>query len=116
MIETRGRVLGLTRFGVWVLLVLAAANGLFLYLVPARAEFDYAWSIKPPVNAAFIGAGFVAGAGAPRLVLFTPPPRRAPPPPPPPPWGLGAAPLAAAPIHPHPLKFAHAPTWGWGVV
>ena len=26
-----GRVLGLTRAGVWVLFVLAAANGLFLY-------------------------------------------------------------------------------------
>ena len=32
-----GRVLGPTRAGIWVLLVLAAANGLFLYLAPGRA-------------------------------------------------------------------------------
>ena len=50
-----GRVLGVTRAGVWVLFVLAAANGLFLYFVPGRADTDYAWSIKPAVNAAFIG-------------------------------------------------------------
>ena len=66
---TRGRVLSLTRAGIWVLLVLAAANGLFLYFVPAQAETDYAWSIKPPVNAAFIGAGFLAGTLATGLVL-----------------------------------------------
>jgi hypothetical protein len=35
-----GRVLGLTRAGVWVLFVLAAANGLFLYLGPGRADTD----------------------------------------------------------------------------
>ena len=45
-----------TRAGIWVLLVLAALNGLFLYFVPAQAETHYAWSIKPSVNAAFIGA------------------------------------------------------------
>ena len=67
--DDRGRVLPLTRAGVWVLLVLAAANGLFLYFVPARADTDYAWSIKPAVNAAFIGAGFLAGTLATGLVL-----------------------------------------------
>ena len=45
---TRGRVLGLTRAGIWVLLVLAAANGLWLYFLPEQAETHYAWSIKPP--------------------------------------------------------------------
>ena len=50
----------LTRYGVWILFVLAAANGLWLYLLPGQADTDYAWSIKPAVNAAFIGAGFLA--------------------------------------------------------
>ncbi|HET8754575.1 MAG TPA: hypothetical protein VFM58_01110, partial [Solirubrobacteraceae bacterium] len=60
-LRTDGRVLPLTRAGIWVLLVLAAANGVFLYLAPALADTDYAWAIKPPVNAMFIGAGFLAG-------------------------------------------------------
>ena len=64
-----GRVLGLTRAGIWLLLVLAAANGLFLYLLPGQADTRYAWSIKPPASAAFIGAGFLAGTVATGLVL-----------------------------------------------
>jgi hypothetical protein len=58
-----------TRAGIWILLVLAAANGLFLYGLPGRADTDYAWAIRPPVNAAFIGAGFLAGTLATGLVL-----------------------------------------------
>jgi hypothetical protein len=34
-----------------------------------RAETEYAWSIEPPVNAVFIGAGFLAGTLATGLVL-----------------------------------------------
>ena len=68
--EPSRRVLGVTRVGVFSLLVLAAANGLFLYLVPGRAELDYAWAIGPPINAAFIGAGFLAGCVATALVVF----------------------------------------------
>ena len=68
--EPSRRVLGVTRVGVFGLLVLAAANGLFLYLVPGRAELDYAWAIGPPINAAFIGAGFLAGCVATALVVF----------------------------------------------
>jgi hypothetical protein len=60
----------LTRSGIWVLFVLAAANGLWLYFLPRLADTDYAWSIKPPVNAAFIGAGFLAGTLATGLVLW----------------------------------------------
>jgi hypothetical protein len=66
-----GRVLGLTRAGISVLLVLAAANGVFLYCFPGLADSDYAWPIKLPVNAAFIGAGFLAGTLATGLVLAT---------------------------------------------
>ena len=60
----------LTRTGIWILFWLAAANGLFLYLAPGLADTDYAWAIKPAVNAAFIGAGFLAGTLATGLVLW----------------------------------------------
>src|SRR5262249_4361564 len=64
-----GRILGPTRAGVWVLFVLAALNGVYLYFAPGEANEHYAWSIKLPVNAAFIGAGFLAGTLATGLVL-----------------------------------------------
>src|SRR3954467_2938517 len=114
--QTRGQTLPLTRAGVWVLFVLAAANGLFLYLLPARAGFDYAWSIKPPVNAAFIGAGFVAGTVATGLVLFTHAPWRAYRLLPPALWVLATSLFAATLIHHDRFKFHYAPTYVWLVV
>jgi len=113
---TRGRVLSLTRGGIWVLLVLAAANGLFLYLVPAQAETDYAWSIKPPVNAAFIGAGFLAGTLATGLVLafatrwrsFSTLPIAL--------WVLASSLLLATLIHNDRFKWDYPPTWVWTFV
>ena len=60
--DTRGRVLPLTRAGIWVLLDPRRGQRPVPVLRPRRRrETDYAWSIKPPVNAAFIGAGFLAG-------------------------------------------------------
>jgi hypothetical protein len=109
-------VLGLTRAGVWVLFVLAAANGLFLYFASGRADTDYAWSIKPSVNAAFIGAGFLAGTIATGLVLryatrwrsfSTLPPAL---------WVLATSLLAATIIHNDRFKFDYPPTWLWVVV
>ena len=113
---TRGQVLPLTRAGIWVLLVLAAANGLFLYFVPAQAETDYAWSIKPPVNAAFIGAGFLAGTLATGLVLrfatkwrsFSTLPIAL--------WVLATSLLAATLIHNDRFKWDYPPTWVWTFV
>jgi hypothetical protein len=110
------RVLGLTRAGVWVLLVLAAANGLFLYLFGARADTDYAWSITPPVNAAFIGAGFLAGTLATGLVLrlatcwrsfsLLPPAL----------WVLATSLFAATIIHADRFRWDYPPTWVWTLV
>jgi len=111
-----GRVLGLTRAGIWILLVLAAANGLFLYFLPGLGDTDYAWSIKPPVNAAFIGAGFLAGTLATGLVLrfatrwrsfSTLPPAL---------WVLATSLLAATIIHNDRFKWDYAPTWVWALV
>ena len=111
-----GRLLALTRAGIWVLFVLATANGLFLYFLPSRAATDYAWSIKPPVSAAFIGAGFLAGTLATGLVLFgtrrwrslqTLPVAL---------WVLATALLAATLIHHDRFKFDYPPTWVWVAV
>jgi hypothetical protein len=111
-----GRVLPLTRAGIWVLLVLAGANGLFLYFVPGLADTDYAWSIKPPVNAAFIGAGFLAGTLATGLVLrfatrwrtFSTLPAAL--------WVLASSLLAATIIHRDRFKWGYPPTWVWALV
>jgi hypothetical protein len=112
----RGRVLGLTRAGIWVLAILAAANGVFLYFLPGSADTDYAWAIQPPVNAAFIGAGFLAGTLATGLVLaiatrwrtFSTLPIAL--------WVLAASLLAATIIHEDRFKFDYAPTWAWTFV
>jgi hypothetical protein len=111
-----GRVLALTRAGIWILFVLALANGAFLYLAPGRADTDYAWAIRPPVSAAFIGAGFLAGTQATGLVLWlarrwrtfqTLPPAL---------WVLATSLLVATIIHHAKFKFGYAPTWLWVVV
>src|SRR3954467_11390004 len=111
-----GRVLPLTRAGIWVLAILAAANGLFLYFVPAQAETHYAWAIKPPINAAFIGAGFLAGTLATGLVLafatrwrtFSTLPIAL--------WGLATSLFTATLIHNDRFKFGYPPTWVWTFV
>ena len=113
---TEGTVQALTRAGIWVLLVLAALNGLFLYFAPGRADTDYAWSILPAVNAAFIGAGFLAGTLATGLVLamasrwrtFSTLPIAL--------WVLAASLLAATIIHNDRFKWDYIPTWVWAIV
>ena len=112
----QGRVLGLTRAGVWVLLVLAAANGLFLYVFPGRADADYAWSIRPAVNAGFIGAGFLAGTLATGLVLQRATRWRSFALLPPALWVLASALLAATIIHADRFKWDYPPTWLWALV
>lgn len=113
---TGGGLLGTTRLGVFALLVLALANGLFLYLVPGRAQFDYAWAIKPPINAAVIGAGYLAGCVATGLVVFN---ARS--------WRslrilplalavLAVTALAATLLHEDRFVWDYAPTWAWVAV
>jgi hypothetical protein len=111
-----GPVLALTRAGIWILLVLAAANGLFLYVLPGLADSEYAWSIRPPVNAAFIGAGFLAGTLATGLVLATATRWRTFSTLPPALWGLASTLLAATIIHHDRFKWEYPPTWVWALV
>jgi hypothetical protein len=111
-----GRVLGLTRAGVWVLFVLAAANGLALYLLPGRADTEYAWSILPAVSAAFIGAGFLAGTLATGLVLWRATRWRSFSLLPPALWVLATTLLAATILHEDRFKWDYPLTWVWTLV
>lgn len=73
MAETRAvpdPILPLVRRSVWLLLVLAGANGAYLYLVPSEAAENYAWPVKPAATAAFMGAGYLAGLVAAYLAIF----------------------------------------------
>jgi hypothetical protein len=110
------RVLGLTRAGVWVLFILAAANGLFLYVFPGRADTDYAWPIQPAVNAAFIGAGFLAGTLATGLVLSRATRWRSFSLLPPALWVLASTLLAATIIHEDRFDWDYPLTWVWTFV
>lgn len=112
----RGSLLPLTRAGVWLLFALALANGAFLYLLPSHASTDYAWAIRPPVNAAFIGAGFLAGTLATGLVLFGATRWRSLATLPPALWVLATTLAAATLIHHDKFKWEYPPTWGWALV
>ena len=114
--QTEGRILASTRIGVWILFVLALANGAFLYIVPGSAETDYAWSILPGVNAAFIGAGFLAGTIATGLVLFAATRWRSLHTLPPALWVLATLLLIATLVHNDRFKWDYGPTWVWLVV
>jgi hypothetical protein len=115
-ISTPAPLLTISRVGAVILLVLAIANGAFLYLVPSRAATDYAWSINPPTTAAFMGAGYIAGAVATALVAFRVTVWRSlrvmP-------WPLGVlsvAMIAATLIHEDRFRWGYVPTWMWVVV
>jgi hypothetical protein len=111
-----GRIRPVTRWSVAGLLVLAILNAAFLYGFPGRADTDYAWSIKPPASAAFLGAGYLAGIVATALVVFAA--RR---------WRsiqplavallvLSVGLLAATLLHTDKFKWHYAPTWVWTTV
>src|SRR4051794_40267998 len=108
-----GRLTPLTRAGVVVLLVLAAANGLFLYLVPGQAAAHYAWPIAPPASAAFLGAGFLAGTVPTALVVFATERWRSLRTLPPALFVLAVTLLIATLVHNDRFKWTYPPPWGW---
>jgi hypothetical protein len=112
-----GRLHDRTRAGVGLLLLLAILNAGYLYLVPADAATGYAWPIKPPASAAFLGAGYLAGAVATALVAFSAERR----------WRaaqplgfalvtLSVGLMAATLLHTDRFKWDYAPTWVWAAV
>lgn len=70
-------LLSLTRAILVAILVLTVANGVFLYFFPSRADTGYAWPIRPPVNAAYMGAGYLGGGLTIVVVLWLLPSWRA---------------------------------------
>src|SRR5690348_12103296 len=105
----------ITRASLWPLLVLAVANGAFLYCLPGLAT-HYAWSITPPINAAFMGAGYLGGLVPGFLGIFAAARWRSfrvltlP-------FGvLGAVMLAATLIHVDKFFWDYPPTWLWTAV
>jgi hypothetical protein len=105
-----------TRAGVAVLLGLAILNAGFLYFLPARAATGYAWAIRPPISAAFLGAGYLAGVVATALAVLVA--RR---------WRsiqplavalvtLSVGLLAATLLHTNKFRWGYPPTWVWVAV
>jgi len=111
-----GRLLPWVRAAAGVLLALAIANGVFLYLLPGRAATDYAWAIKPAASAAFMGAGYLAGAVATGLVTFRARRWRSAQPLVPALFVLSVLLLAATLIHRHKFRWEYPLTWVWTAV
>ncbi len=111
-----GRLLSNSRRGVMLLLVLAAANAVFLYGVPHQAVEHYAWSISPSASAAFLGAGYLAGVVATGLVVFAATRWRSLSMLAPALWVLAVGLLAATLLHTDKFKFGYPPTWVWVAV
>jgi hypothetical protein len=102
-----------TRIAVGGLLALAVLNAAFLYFMPARAATGYAWAIEPPISAAFLGAGYIAGVLATGLVVLEA--RR---------WRsiqplavalvtLSVGLFAATMLHTDRFRWGYPPTWAW---
>jgi hypothetical protein len=102
-----------TRTAVGGLLALAVLNAAFLYFLPARAANGYAWAIRPPISAAFLGAGYLAGVVATALAVLET--RR---------WRsiqplavalltLSVGLLAATLLHADRFRWSYPPTWLW---
>ncbi|HET6340275.1 MAG TPA: hypothetical protein VFG30_44005 [Polyangiales bacterium] len=115
-ISHAGQMSRLTSHSQWILLILAAANGGFLYFTPGLAESGYAWAIKPSINAAFMGAGYLAGLLASVLGLYYA--RR---------WrsvralvlpffGLGVVMTLATVMHEDRFRWGYWLTWLWAAV
>lgn len=104
------------RAGLGLLFLLAILNGAFLLLVPSQAKTDYAWPIAPAASAAFMGAGYVAGAVGTGVGVFAA--SR---------WGsvkalvpgfcaLGLVAFSATLVHVDKFRWDYPPTWGWAFV
>ena len=109
----QGAVQRSTRDGIAVLLALAILNAGFLYFLPGHAATGYAWAIRPPISAAFLGAGYLAGVVATALAVLAA--RR---------WRsiqplavalvtLSLALLAATLLHTDRFRWGYPPTWAW---
>ena len=105
-----------SRAGVVILLVLAVSNGAFLYGLPTLTGAEYAWVIATPINAAFLGAGYLAGTVATALVVFATRSWRSLRVLPLPLVVLSVGLLAATLLHADKFRWDYPLTWVWTVV
>ena len=98
------------------LLVLAILNAGFLYVFPAQAATGYAWPIRPPAAAAFLGAGYLAGIVATALVVFGAARWRSAQPLAVALVTLSLGLLAATLLHSDRFRWGYPPTWAWTAV
>jgi hypothetical protein len=111
-----GRLQRSTRIAVGGLLVLAILNAGFLYIFPAQAATGYAWPIRPPAAAAFLGAGYLAGIVATALVVFAAARWRSAQPLAVALVTLSLGLLAATLLHTDRFRWGYPPTWAWTLV
>jgi hypothetical protein len=111
-----GRLQRSTRVAVGGLLVLAILNAGFLYIFPAQAATGYAWPIRPPAAAAFLGAGYLAGIVATALVVFAAARWRSAQPLAVALMTLSLGLLAATLLHSDRFRWGYPPTWVWTAV
>jgi hypothetical protein len=111
-----GRLQRSTRLAVGGLLVLAILNAGFLYAFPAQAATGYAWPIRPPAAAAFLGAGYLAGIVATALVVFGAARWRSAQPLAVALMTLSLGLLAATLLHSDRFRWGYPPTWAWTAV
>lgn len=111
-----GRLQRSTRIAVGGLLVLAILNAAFLYALPSHAGTGYAWAIHPPISAAFLGAGYLAGIVATALVVFAADRWRSVQPLAVALVTLSVGLLAATLLHTDRFRWEYAPTWAWTAV
>lgn len=105
-----------TRIAVGGLLVLAVLNAAFLYGLPGHADTGYAWAIRPPIAAAFLGAGYLAGIVATALVVFTADRWRSAQPLAVALVTLSVGLLAATLLHADRFRWEYPPSWAWTAV
>ena len=101
---------------VWLAFILAVANGLFLYLLPSTGATDYAWPIQPPINAAFLATGYLAGVPSTFIALFVARSWRSVRPLIWPFVALGAMLLVATLLHADRFNWSYPLTWVWTAV
>jgi hypothetical protein len=111
-----GRLQRSTRLAVGGLLVLAILNAGFLYVLPAQAATGYAWPIRPPAAAAFLGAGYLAGIVATALVVFAAGRWRSAQPLAVALMVLSVGLLATTLLHSDRFRWGYPPTWVWTAV
>jgi hypothetical protein len=93
-----------------------AVGGLLALGLPGHADTGYAWAIRPPIAAAFLGAGYLAGIVATALVVFTADRWRSAQPLAVALVTLSLGLLAATLLHTDRFKWDYPPTWAWTAV